>query len=184
MHPGYQYAPRKPSEKKRRMTARKAARLAQSQASPPGMSIRGEVAIDEDVDISLEPAYSEVTQDSPAISHEDGSLEFTLPASFNADIQAATAAHNASIVPDGNFIPLRPNQSAFSTMPEAMAHEQSFFDSCVDWKKIAADLEMIQNLGDPLLAQDNGDGFGNLVIGPPDDPTLFEDDLARMSRLF
>jgi hypothetical protein len=189
-HPDYQYAPRKPSEKKRRMTARRAAELAQVE----DMSFI-DLGSDEDVSEASSPAIADV-HDILGISRpkplnqfakdQDGNIAFTLPTHKTQDLHGMINAHNNYLSTMG--LPFDPaNQYQLSSsIPTYVQNDQDFVDSLVDWDGIAADVALVRDASAEEMAQLEGVELGNsyLSLSGEDHRALFEAELERTMRYF
>jgi len=171
-NPGYQYAPRKPSEKKRRMTAKKMARLRTAQAEEETQSFP---AID-----MLEVADHERSETEGLIDSEDdvarampmhtrraaqGASDYLRtdrPASTN-HMQQSTPGRVALTLPmqsrqldselDNYAAGFRPSQMLSfnpstreqieTSASEHVINDQDFFDSLIDWEGIREDMEIV-----------------------------------------
>lgn len=89
-HPEYQYQPRKPSEKKRRMTRRKAAALAEAEDSePPANAADVDVQAHADDVLSSESPQSEQASVTALVSDESA-VDVASPTDVATPVDAAT----------------------------------------------------------------------------------------------
>jgi hypothetical protein len=189
-HPDYQYAPRRPSEKKRRMTARRAAELAQADDIP-----FIDLGSDEDMSEASSPAMADV-QDILGVSRpkqinqfsndEDGNITFTLPTHNTQDLHDMVNAHNKYLSTGGlSFDPTNQYQLS-SSIPTHVQNDQDFVDSLVDWDGIAEDVSLVRDAGAQEMAQLDGVELGNsyLALSGEGQRALFEAELKRTMRFF
>ncbi len=151
-NPGYQYAPRKPSEKKRRMTARKlAAQRAfeedtDSQVFPVDDMV--EVA-DHDASPSASPlthaaTWLGTTRTSPAaglLHVDDDTLDVSLTLSApQQPLQQQVSAHYDGV---NGLLPFDPQLLSTAPAPQS-TNEQDFLNSLIDWEGIQQDMEIVR----------------------------------------
>ena len=163
-NPGYQYAPRKPGDKKRRMTKKKLARL-QSANSTNDIADHVRTNADDDLLSDLEsdgnmqksstcanpPAAEDYIESrrSPQVSHlhvnDMGNIEITLPSNnlniFN-EAQAYQNQHGAYAT--APFVPGNAHQVTTST-PQYVQNDDAFFNSLIDWNGIADDVAQLKD---------------------------------------
>ena len=189
-HPDYQYAPRKPSEKKRRMTARRAAELARAD----DFSFV-ELGSDEDVSQASSPAMADVQEflgtNRPKqlrqfVEDKDGNIDLTLPTHNTEALHGMVNAHNdflsTAALP---FDPTNQYQVSSST-PTYVQNDQEFVDSLVDWDGIAADFAIVtgasvEEMGE-LVEVEVGNDY--LSLSEENHRKLFEAELERTMRYF
>lgn len=188
-HPDYQYAPRKPSEKKRRMTARKTAELARTE----DMSFM-EFGSDEDVSEASSPAMADV-HDILGVSRpkqlnqfvKTGNIVgFTLPTYDTQGLHGMVDAHNNHVSSNGRpFDPVNRPQLASSVSTHAQ-NDQDFVNSLIDWDGIAADAALIRGASADEMAQLGGIELGNeyLSLSDEDQRNAFEAELERTMAFF
>ena len=187
-HPDYQYAPRKPSEKKRRMTARKAAELARADRmlSPEYQS--DDVASDASGPVMADAAdFLGVRRPdhlNHAHRHSDGNIDVTLPASSGQSLQNMTDTHNA-VSTGQSFVPQRQYQ-VITTTPAHVQNAQAFADSLIDWEGIANDYALVTGASPEEMAQLDGVELGNELISlsEEDQRLHFQAELERTMRFF
>jgi hypothetical protein len=189
-HPDYQYAPRKPSEKKRRMTARRAAELARAEDT-----LFMEFGSDVDVSDASSPAMADVhellgtarpKQLNQFVKDKDGNIGFTLPTHNTQDLHGLVNAHNNYLSTAGlPFDPTNRYQMS-SNIPTYIQNDQDFVDSLVDWDGIAADVALVRDASAEEMAQLEGVELGNdcLSLSEEDQRNLFEAELERTMRYF
>lgn len=190
-HPDYQYAPRKPSEKKRRMTARKAAALAKADDM-----LALDVQSDEDVSETSSPAMADFQELlgtgrpqhlNQFVENRQGDIGFTLPTNNTPKLHSMVNAHNNDLHP-GTTTPFDPaNQYQMtSTVPNYVQNDQDFVDSLVDWEGIAADVALIKDASAEEMAQIADVEFGSdfLSFAEENQRSLFEAELARTMQYF
>ena len=189
-HPDYQYAPRKPSEKKRRMTARRAAELAHA-----GDMSFIELGSDGDVSEASSPAVTDVhdilgnnrpKQMNQFVKDGEGNIGFTLPMRSNQELHGMVNAHNNYLSTAG--LPFDPSNQyqLSSSIPTYVQNDQDFADSLIDWDGIAADIALVTGASAEELAHLEGFEFGNdyLSLSDEDQRTRFEAELERTMRYF
>ena len=141
-HPGYQYAPRKPGDKKRRMTKKKLARMGRESST-------NDVAdhVRSDADVTMPASAEEVmgTRRAPAASRlaltNDMNVEVTLPSNNPEMVAQANDYRNIS----GAFVPFRTaNRTAVTTsVPDYVHNDDAFVNSLIDWEGLAEDASYI-----------------------------------------
>ena len=150
-NPGYQYAPRKPSEKKRRMTSRKLAaqRAAAEESDSPFFS---EVDMVEVADHERSPtnplthaatwlrtAPPASTDDLLRVDDDTLDVNLTLPAP-QQPLHQQVGAHYDGV---NGLLPFDPQ--LLSTAPASHStNEQDFLNSLIDWEGIQQDMETIR----------------------------------------
>lgn len=166
-NPGYQYAPRKPAEKKRRMTARKvAARKAMTEQTTPQVFPAGMVEVADHglsefeghvanamgndiwetsaVPLTHASTWLGTARPSPnadILRVDDDTLDvsLSLPAT-QQQIDNQVGAHYHGV---NGLLPFGPHE--FSTAPAPQAtNEQDFLNSLIDWEGIRQDMEIIR----------------------------------------
>ncbi|KAI9777495.1 MAG: hypothetical protein M1835_005226 [Candelina submexicana] len=150
-HPEYQYQPRKPSERKRRMTRRKAAALAETvqpstTSTPSDFSIG--FGISSDSDLSSAPTPSTVPEavvEVPTFeTTPSGELTTTLP-DYERDFAAMLTEYNRTVNGPANIHPTIPGPPVTSATPLETAGEESFMD-LFDWEQVERDNEEASQL--------------------------------------
>jgi hypothetical protein len=141
-NPGYQYAPRKPGQKKHRTSQKKLARM---RRGSPANDIADHVRTDADATMPASAEDHMGTRRVPIASQleltEDMNVQVTLP-SDNPEIGAqAQAYQNIS----GAFVPFRTaNRTAVTTsVPEYVHNDDAFVNSLIDWEGLAEDAALI-----------------------------------------
>jgi hypothetical protein len=189
-YPDYQYAPRKSSEKKRRMTPRRAAEIARAQRTPstelqieesvPGISSSASADVSELLGISRPQHLQQFVED------EDGNVDFTLPTYNTAKLHTMIHHHRGHLSAASQpFDPSNERQLS-SSIPLYVQNDQDFVDSLVDWDGIAADTALVRDASAEEMAQlvgiEVGDGY--LALSGEDQRALFEAELERTMRYF
>ena len=195
-HPQYQYAPRKPSEKKRRMTARKiAAALEQNEAVH---TLTMEEAGDDGVSGSATPDVLDIEHEGflatgrpagPRIAYDRlGNLQTTIPTIGNEhELKRLLDSHTSQISPQSAQMFDHVNQFHInSAVPTYVQNDQDFADSLVDWEGIDADLKLLKDASSEELAQLTGIETGNdsLSLSNENERDLFQAELQRIMRFF
>ena len=161
-HPDYQYQPRKPSEKKRRMTRRKAAALAESEQAKPSSS--ADVASADGTSSSgrqsntMIPDLHKTLGGKAVIELGDEDMDDqTLAAMLEkynesippANTPAAVAARN-----NGNSVVL------YDELSEAAQTDANFYSSVFDYNPFAGNAELSEEMQGML---GGGEGFGGAI---------------------
>ena len=162
-NPGYQYAPRKPGDKKRRMTKKKLARMRSgNSANDVADHVRSDADGNLPSDLDSEddmpkrvkttmPATAEDYMGTRRSSHvsqlaltDDMNVQVTLP-SNNEDIVAqAQNYQNLS----GAVLPFRTDSGTgvvSTSVPQHVQNDDDFVNSLVDWEGLAEDMALIQD---------------------------------------
>jgi hypothetical protein len=189
-YPDYQYTPRKSSEKKQRMTPRRAAEIARAQRTPsaelqseenvPGLSPSASADVDELLGISRPTQLQQFVED------EDGNVDFTLPTHNTTQLHAMIHHHrNQLSAASQPFDPSNERQLS-SSIPLYVQNDQDFVDSLVDWDGIAADNALVRDGSAEEMAQLGGIevGDGYLALSGEDQRALFGAELKRTMRYF
>jgi hypothetical protein len=145
-NPGYQYAPRKPSEKKRRMTTKKAAKLksATEQASPLSHTSNSTQSTPDALDFGFDDSFF----NTPI----DGQMFLDMPApamSLGEQLAQQTATTSTTLVPFNED--LQPNQLSNDATTQN-TNQQSFIDGIIDWTGIQSDAQLV--FGSTLVESD------------------------------
>ena len=151
-NPGYQYAPRKPSEKKRRMTARKLAeqRAAEEESDSQIFPLDDMVEVaDHEASPSVAPlthaetwlGTSRPSSAADLLRVDDDTLDvnLTLPAP-RQPLQQSVGAHYNGV---NGLLPFDPQLLSTAPAPQS-ANEQDFLNSLIDWEGIQQDMEVIR----------------------------------------
>jgi hypothetical protein len=189
-HPDYQYAPRKPSEKKRRVTARRAAELAQAEDKS-----HIDLGSDEDVSEASSLAMADVhdilgtsrpKQLNQFVKDRDGEIAFTLPTHKTKDLHGMINAHNNGLSTAGLPFDSANQYQLSSSIPTYVQNDQDFVDSLVDWDGIAADAALVRDASAEEMAQLDEVGLGSsyLSLSREGRRALFEAELQRTMRYF
>jgi len=213
-NPGYQYAPRKPFEK-RRMTTRKMAQLQNimlNQTSPIQVGVdmldiadyeyddsEGVLMLDaercEDGFIFLNgsPLTAEDvlgTRRPAAMSHLTSSqgnrLVVTMPTGGNRQLQQEADSYSQK---DGKSSAqnLNPHGNSITTTQAShITNDQDFFESLVNWEAIAADVALVKSATQEELEELADVELGNpyLLLSEEGHCTSFEKELDRTLHLF
>jgi HMG (high mobility group) box len=190
-NPGYQYAPRKPSEKKRRMMARKMAQLQNTmlkQTSPIqagiGMLDIADYECDDSEGVPMldaergedgfiflngSPLTAEDvlgTRRPAAMSHltpsQENRLVITLPTGGNQQLQQEADDYSQQ---DGKSSARNPNphgNSITTTQASHVTNDQDFFESLVNWEAIAADVALVKS-----VTQEELEELADVELGNP-----------------
>jgi HMG (high mobility group) box len=189
-YPDYQYTPRKSSEKKRRMTPRRAAEMARAQttASTELQSEENlpEVSSSASADVSELLGISRPKHLQQFVEDEDGNVDFTLPTHNTTKLHATIHHHRGHLSAASQpFDPANERQLS-SSIPLYVQNDQDFVDSLVDWDGIAADTALVRDASAEEMAQlvgiEVGDGY--LALSGEDQRALFEAELERTMRYF
>lgn len=189
-NPGYQYAPRKPSEKKRRMTARKLARLnaggiesdVQSNSdhemmdAPSGYSCEVDEAAVFPQPISATDMLDSERDTYPAHikHHRDGDMSLMMPTGhslveYDYEIALGSAHKNTTGFEDKT---LRKDIGTYKTRTAANAND--FMNSLFDWEQFNKDHKVIkQSLG--VDRQEALEALGDEAVVAFDDKNEEED---------
>lgn len=168
-NPDYQYAPRKPSEKKRRMTSRKLAKLtavASEDASPvnsPEMF---------DVPKTVATDFFGVSPDFNLI-YGKGNVQVTLPVNDEAAFTNYLDIHNSTIA-NYNVQSFDPDvdaqvQSCSEPVDEL---DQVFFNSPIDWETVLKDYNEMAGEDSTFSQGLNSTLTEDLVVAMDDLPDL------------
>jgi hypothetical protein len=169
-NPGYQYAPRKPGDKKRRMTKKKLARMRSGSStndvadhvrSDADGDLRSDLGSDNDMPKSIKIATPQLAEDymgtrrSPqvsdlAVSHE-GNAQITLPSNNPSIYAQAQGYQNIS----GTFVPFNSANAStvLASVPQYVQNDDAFVNSLIDWEGIARDNSIVQNAAAEELAE-------------------------------
>jgi hypothetical protein len=189
-HPDYPYTPLKSSEKKRRMTARRAAEIARAQGTPSTelQSEENVLGLSSSVltDINELLGTSRPKHLQQFIEDEDSNVDFTLPTHNTIKLQAMIHYHRSHLsAASQTFDPSNEHQLS-SSIPLYVQIDQDFVDSLVDWDGIAADTALVRDASAKEMAQLVGIEVDNgcLALSDEDQRALFEAELERTMRYF
>ena len=208
-HPGYQYAPRKPYEKKRRVTAAKLQRLAQAEYPKADLD-SGAWAKSDGGDTDCQDAFDfgdldpERRRSRPKYPRAIGGTQIiggARPIGFpriatqyfdqyqimdmpqtEDDIQDIVDAQYAN---GTTTMPLDPTHGGNNSLTiEAGFHsdmDQAFFDTLVDWQAIAEDQELLREMSEQEMAHiaQVEVGGGSTTLAEEMERARFEEELAR-----
>lgn len=194
MHPDYQYAPRKPGEKKRRASRKPAPAANEQDDTLP--------FIDQEDDYYMAPESCSGINDDDMdfIGNKvddqvrrfhvdgDGNIGVVLPACTNANLSEMVEAREKLATQEGGpatFAPDRSSQIA-TTIPPYVQNDTDFFESLIDWDAIANDFKIVQGASGEHLAGIAGIEIGNpyLSLSDEDQRQLFESELERTLKFF
>lgn len=181
-HPEYQYQPRKPSEKKRRMTQRKKAALNQTSRSKPGPSTKSVIVIDDDAS-----PVAEVTAPCPKLPETPGGNAMLEIGGENLDEETLSAMleqYNDSRPQFNNQVAAIVTQSSPPVMygepTEAAQEQKNFYSNLHDFNPfesnddLSADMDAVFEGEEGLTALELQAQFDN------HQDRLFDAELNRM----
>lgn len=169
-NPGYQYAPRKPGDKKRRMTKKKLASMRSGSStndvtdhvrSDADGDQPSDLGSDEDMPEAVKTATPRLAEDymgtrrSPQVSqlvvNDEGNAQITLPSNNPSIFAQAQGYQNLT----GTFVPFNSaNASTVSaSVPQYVQNDDAFVNSLIDWEGIGRDNAIIQNATAEELAE-------------------------------
>lgn len=164
LYPDYQYAPRKPGEKKRRMTARKLEKLRETQhvqeasafSSPESQDSSGvgslghDIPIGYDIDLMMTPSSTNdlnldhipTTPPQPVQYQGNDIFACILPSSFDniqAEVDRECGKYGDDYVDvaesNNSLIDMRPEENTFQATPTAsQVDRQNEWESLIDWQ--------------------------------------------------
>ena len=180
-NPGYQYAPRKPGDKKRRMTKKKLARMRSADSTNDVADMNRSDAdtdlpsdLESENDMPKSSAFAGLltaedhlgTRRSPRVSHlnvnDDGNIEITLPSNninIFREVQDYQNQHGTYVT--APFTSGSASQVITST-PQHVQNDDAFVNSLIDWEGIAADAALIRDATPKELAE-----LAELELGNP-----------------
>lgn len=184
-NPGYQYAPRKPSEKKRRMTARKLAHLrATNSEEPPDHSMSVAPSPDAAESAGATRANSLGDLFHPTDESEQVSVNLPIPRRLlqqQLDDYRRSTQQNHLLSFDDE---LQQNHLVTKTAPSAQ-NDQDFMSSLIDWDGIRRDAELVFGATleetQDLTAVENGEPQNEFLAGMTDEE--FNNELDRLTRM-
>ncbi|ERF75012.1 hypothetical protein EPUS_08057 [Endocarpon pusillum Z07020] len=196
MYPDYQYAPRKPGQKKRR-AARKGMEAGDGKEQYDSLcfidqegdfymdSESGSAVGDDDMDV-----IGTHVDDHVRRFHIDGdnNIGIILPAASNVNLAKMVEAHNKRAQQDSescDYDPAKDSQAAQS-IPPHVQNDTDFFEALIDWDGIAEDFKIIQEASGEDLAGLREVESGNpyLSLSDEDQRALFEAELERTLKFF
>lgn len=151
-NPGYQYRPRKPSEKKRRMTKKKAAALASMTLSTEAESRFQQIAAASQKSIDPKRFFEEPSGPTPDFGMLNGSWSTSRTGSLplTDTWYGVYERHNSNQIPDGLGIPLVDAIYHFKPASATVAVNQ--YDSCtINWELIMEEIKEAEKTIDPRL---------------------------------
>lgn len=196
MYPDYQYAPRKPGQKKRR-ASRKSMEAGDGKEQYDSLCF-----IDQDGDFYMDSESGSPVgdddmdfigtrvDDDARRFHIDGdnNIGIILPAADNVNLTKMVDAHNKRAQQDFDncdYDPAKDSQVGQSTPPHVQ-NDTDFFEALIDWDGIAEDFKIIQEASGEDLAGLREIESGNpyLSLSDEDQRALFEAELERTLKFF
>lgn len=191
-NPGYQYAPRKPGEKKRRMTKKKLARTRSANPTNDVAEMNGVTPSDLDSADDM-PKFRSTSlpqtaenhigaQRSPHFSHASvnnmGNLEVTLP-SNNPNIFSEVRRYQHQHASYATT-PFNSGSAAqvLSSVPQYTQNDDAFLNSLIDWQGIANDNAVLNEATPDELAE-----LHQLSLAERTESTSFDEEIARIMAL-
>jgi hypothetical protein len=168
-NPGYQYAPRKPSEKKRRMTARKAAQLQADQAySTADLSVSNQAS----------PAYDlfDFNDDAQHFSVNLPTQQASIEQHFDERLSAEISLNLLS------FDDELQQSHVLAQAASSTQNDQAFLNTLIDWEGIQADADLVFGATPEefnTMNIETGNGQMNLEQF---DKSLYDAELNRLNR--
>ncbi len=196
MYPDYQYAPRKPGQKKRRASRKDMG------ASDEKVQYESLQFIDQERDFYMESeSGSAVGDDDMDVIgthvdedvrrfHIDGdnNIGIVLPATDNVDLTKMAEAHNKRAEQEFGTCDYDPakHTQASQSIPPHVENDTDFFEALIDWDAIAEDFKIIQEASGEDLAGLREIESGNpyLSLSDEDQRALFEAELERILKFF
>ena len=159
------------------MTAKKAARLAQTQTLPTEVA---PMTIDAGHEANINMAVDPDDFTTMITDLADGSFQITLPTNVPQQLDAEMEEHYVSVMHDSRDpVGTSGHAATFNTAP-AVQIDQDFFDSLIDWQLIEEDLHMLQaSHGNTTVPDANG----NVVITGPARETPFEEAVSDLAAV-
>ena len=189
-HPGYQYAPRKSHEKKRRMTARKAAEISKAGDIYSGENSSEDHTLEFSTAAFGAEAILDIARPDPSqlfSTNNEGNTLFTLPTNNSHTLQIWVNEHNTNIEP-GTALPFNPgNHGDISTsIAPHVQNDQDFADSLIDWEGIDADYKIVQeSTAEEMMQLKNVElGSDDLSLVEEAQRALFKAELERTMKFF
>lgn len=195
-YPDYQYAPRKPGEKKRRASRKdmeaegekeqyETLRFIDTEGDFYMESDPGSAAGDDDMDL-IGTNVDEGTRSF----HLDGdcNTSVVLPVSNNSNLAKMVEAQNKRAEADIETYEFAPSEDCQvgTSIPPHVENDTDFFEALIDWEGIAEDFKIVQQASGEELA-----GLAEIETGNPylslsdeDQRALFEAELERTLQLF
>jgi hypothetical protein len=196
LHPDYQYAPRKPGEKKRR-ASRKGMEFGNGKEQYETLcfidqegdfemaSESGSGVGDDDMDI-MGTKVDERTRRFHI--DEDLNIGVVLPVAEDAALIKMVEAHNKRADQTGGASEYKHNETnqVETSIPPHVQNDSGFFDALIDWDGIAEDFKIVQQASGEDLAGLAAIETGNpyLSLSDEDQRALFEAELERTLRFF
>lgn len=192
-HPDYQYQPRKPSEKKRRMTRRKAAALAESEQTKSSSAVKTTFASVE-TPITAEQSTA-VIPDLHKTPGGNAELELGDETLDDEAFAAMLEKYNQSIPPANTPTAVRARNDGktavmYDEPSEAAQTDANFYSSVFDYNPFAGNEELGEGMHGIMTSEESYQAMMAAVI--PNAPqmtfdeqneTLFDAELARMEKL-
>lgn len=195
MYPNYQYAPRKPGEKKRRAgrKAMEAEREREQYDSLPFIDQDGDYFVGSDSgsadgETDLEAIGTNVNENIRKFHLDgDGNVGIVLPANTETTMKQMVEAHNARAKSAGKPTAFAPSKEVQITnsIPPHIQNDDDFFEALIDWEAISEDFKIVQRASGEDLAGLADVEMGNpyLSLSDEDQRALFEQELERSLKL-
>jgi hypothetical protein len=197
MYPDYQYAPRKPGEKKRRASRKDMEAGAEKDRDEnlrfidqEGDFYMGSESGSGIADDDMEVIGTKVDEGIRRFHYDgEGNIGIALPVAEDADLTKMVEAHNKRVKVEEfepcEFDPTDDVQVATDTPPHVQ-NDTAFFDALIDWEAIAEDFKIVRAA--------NGQDLAGIGVLEGDNPYLslsdeeqrayFEAELERTLKMF
>jgi hypothetical protein len=169
-NPGYQYAPRKSSEKKRRMTARKAAQLQANQAQP----------------IAAQALHDQASPAEDLFSFDDDAQRFSVDLPIQQTSIDQHFEERLSAESSANLLSFDDELQQSHVVARAASstqNDQAFLNTMIDWEGIQADADLVfaatPEEFDTMNTIETGNGQATLQQF---DNSLYEAELNRLTQ--
>jgi hypothetical protein len=201
-NPGYQYAPRKPGDKKRRMTKKKLSRVRSDSStndvadhvrSDADGDLPSDLGSDEEMSQSVKATTPRSAEDylgtrrSPHVSNltvnHDGNAQITLP-SYNPNLFAQAQGYQNLT---GSFVTFDTADASNvdASVPKYVQNDDAFVNSLIDWEGIGRDNAIIQSATPEELAELAELELGTSFLDFSDETArAFHDELDRTMGFF
>lgn len=189
-NPGYQYAPRKPSEKKRRMTARKLSQL-QSTKQQDRWEKSVEVA---DLPFGISATgylgSERATFPSRFQSEENGDMSIIMPTghtNVQADYETTMSPRHQGKSDQGfDFADPADRDTIYAGRSYTTVTAQMFMDNLIDWDGVFDDIHIIRTSTDQTRAEIESTGLDTQVLALESDLQCFEfqDEFDELLSMF
>lgn len=176
-HPDYQYQPRKPSEKKRRMTRRKAAALAESEQAESSFSANttsasGETPSSADQSTAMIPNLSKTRSGNVVLELGDDTLD---DAAFAAMLEKYNQSIPTANTPNAVAARNDEKPAVFYDEPsEAAQSDANFYSSVFDYNPFAGNEELAEEMQGVMTGEE---GFQAMMaaLSPNAQQTTFDE---------